>query len=140
MSKVFVSNLPSVMIAIEGGTQKSIRAATFYGRNEIIKGLSGQRKGKRYKVPGTSRYYTASAPGEYPAVATGRLFGSPRAIVKGDTGYVYTNVEHVEYLEDPKHKGYASARPFFKTILEKATPEMRNLCYGAGNPASRRWF
>lgn len=54
-------------------------------RNSALLVLRGQRSGKRYKVPGTyrrqrdkmdgkmknGRYYTASAPGEAPAVRTG---------------------------------------------------------------------
>lgn len=40
-------------------------------RNQALKTLRGQRHGRRYRVPNTRRYYTASAPGEPPAVRTG---------------------------------------------------------------------
>lgn len=64
-------------------------------RNSALIVLRGQRSGRRYKVPGTyrrqrdkvtgkmrnGRYYTASAPGEPPAVRTGtfRLSWQPEA-------------------------------------------------------------
>lgn len=38
--------------------------------------LRGQRNGRRYLVPGTRRHYTASAPGEPPAVRTGSFRNS----------------------------------------------------------------
>lgn len=66
-------------------------------RNSALMVLRGQRHGRRYKVPGTyrkqkdkvtgkvknGRYYTASAPGEPPAVRTGTFRNSwqPEAIV-----------------------------------------------------------
>ena len=66
-------------------------------RNAAMMVLRGQRSGRRYKVPGTyrrqrdksdgkmknGRYYTASAPGEPPAVRTGvfRLSWRPTAKV-----------------------------------------------------------
>lgn len=59
-------------------------------RNSALMVLRGQRSGRRYKVPGTyrrqrdpvtgkmknGRYYTASAPGEPPAVRTGTFRNS----------------------------------------------------------------
>ena len=45
--------------------------------------LRGQRSGRTYRVPGTRRTYTASAPGEPPAVRTGAFRGSwKRRVVK----------------------------------------------------------
>lgn len=75
---------------------RSYRAANEL-RNSALIVLRGQRSGRRYKVPGTyrrqrdkvsgkmknGRYYTASAPGEPPAVRTGafRLSWQPEAHV-----------------------------------------------------------
>ena len=49
---------------------RSYRAANEL-RNAAIDVLKGQRSGRRYRVPTTKRYYTASAPGEPPASRTG---------------------------------------------------------------------
>lgn len=68
---------------------RSYRAANEL-RNSALMVLRGQRSGRRYKVPGTyrrqrdkatgkmrnGRYYTASAPGEPPAVRTGTFRNS----------------------------------------------------------------
>ena len=68
---------------------RSYRAANEM-RNSALIVLRGQRHGRRYKVPGTyrlqmdkatgkkrhGRYYTASAPGEPPAVRTGTFRNS----------------------------------------------------------------
>lgn len=40
-------------------------------RNRALDVLKGQRSGRRYRVPSTGVFYTASAPGEAPAVRTG---------------------------------------------------------------------
>ena len=41
-------------------------------RNSVVTTIRGQGHGRRYKVPGTMKaHYTASAPGEVPAVRTG---------------------------------------------------------------------
>lgn len=40
-------------------------------RNTAVLTLRGGRHGRRYRIPGTKKFYTASAPGEVPAVRTG---------------------------------------------------------------------
>lgn len=40
-------------------------------RNAAMLTLRGQGHGRRYRVPGTKKFYTASSPGEVPAVRTG---------------------------------------------------------------------
>lgn len=52
---------------------KRLREAALLAQREIKQTLTGQRSGRTYRVPGTRRQYTASAPGEPPAVRTGRL-------------------------------------------------------------------
>ena len=110
--------------------------------------LRGQRSGRRYKVPGThrrqrdktdgkmknGRYYTASAPGEPPAVRTGafRMSWQPRTYVvygsyisriesdiRTDNGrYTLGKV-----LEEGTSK--MAPRPHHDRILEKAEPKIR---------------
>jgi hypothetical protein len=42
-------------------------------RTAVLRKLSGRRSGRTYRVPGTERTYTASAPGEAPAVMLDNL-------------------------------------------------------------------
>jgi len=109
--------------------------------------LRGQRSGRRYKVPGTyrrqkdtarnkirrGRYYTASAPGEPPAVRTGvfRLSWQPTAQVV--FGHYIARIESdlrtedgrynlAEILEDGTEK--MEPRPYQDRILQRAEPRI----------------
>lgn len=106
--------------------------------------LRGQRSGRRYKVPGTyrrqrdrtdgkmknGRYYTASAPGEPPAVRLGhfRLSWQPNARIEDGkyTSMIESNLQvgtkqkHLlgDILEDGT--GRMAPRPYQERILKKA--------------------
>ena len=131
MSKMFVSNLPAVTIAINVASQKALIAAADVGRNRTVQNLAGARSGRTYKVPGTQVTYTASAPGEYPAVATGNLRENvDRKVVGGDV-QVGTAVEYGLFLEKrPRNKG---GRPWLKRSLDQAKPAMLA-------KLAQRWF
>lgn len=114
-------------------------------RNAAQLVLRGQRSGRRYKVPGTykrqrdktdgkmknGRYYTASAPGEPPAVRTGafRMSWQPTArVVMGsyisriESDIRTENGQHTlgQILEDGTSR--MAPRPYKDRILEKAEP------------------
>lgn len=118
-------------------------------RNSALIVLRGQRNGRRYKVPGTyksqvdkatgkkrnGRYYTASAPGEPPAVRTGtfRLSWQPAprysdafntywARIKSDIRT--DNGQHIlgEILENGTSR--MAPRPHHDRILEHAEPRV----------------
>lgn len=114
-------------------------------RNSALLVLRGQRNGRRYKVPGTYKrqkdkatgkmkngvYYTASAPGEPPAVRTGafRMSWQPQArVVMGsyisriESGTRTENGAAVlgEILENGTSR--MAPRPYKDRILEKAEP------------------
>ena len=131
MSKIFVSNLPAVTILIEGASQKALIAAADVGRNQAIKNLSGGRSGNVYKVPGTNVTYTASAPGEYPAVATGNLRENVDRKVLKDEVQVGTAVEYGLILE--KKAPNKGGRPWLKPSLDQARPAMLA-------KIAQRWF
>lgn len=98
-------------------------------RNSELDVLRGQGGGRRYRVPGTRAYYTASAPGQPPAVRTGafRLSWQPSSRVEG-TRYVSrieTNLQVNGYtlgslLENGTSK--MAPRPHHDRILEKTKP------------------
>ena len=86
-------------------------------KNASMEVLRGQRTGRKYRVPGTKRYYTASAPGEPPAVRTGafRLSWQPQARVEGN--------EYVSLIESDlkaDRKQYLLGE-----ILEQGTKRMK---------------
>lgn len=134
---------------VVNGIRKQVQRRTYLAANELRNSalivLRGQRHGRRYKVPGTyrrqrdktdgkmknGRYYTASAPGEPPAVRTGNfrkswqvsqtpvreIFSSYTARIesslKTDSGHLLG-----EILEDGTPR--MAPRPYIKRTLEHA--------------------
>lgn len=114
-------------------------------RNSALTILRGERSGRRYKVPGTyrrqrdktdgkmknGRYYTASAPGEPPAIRTGAFRNSwqPKSkVVYGtyvsriESGLMTENGGHNlgEILENGTKR--MAPRPHHDRILKHAEP------------------
>lgn len=114
--------------------------------------LSGQRHGRRYKVPGTykrqrdrvtgkmrnGRYYTASAPGEPPAVRTGVFrMGWKQRTYAEDLGGGECNVRGIiesdqmagrhllgEILEHGRKDGRMAPRPYKQRVVDRALPKV----------------
>lgn len=99
-------------------------------RNAELEVIRGQGSGRRYRVPGTGRTYTASAPGEVPAVRTGafRLSWQPNSYMTGDVAVSQLETQLTvngynlgELLEDGTSK--MAPRPHQEKILKKAEPK-----------------
>ena len=119
-----------------------------YLRNAELKVLSGQRSGRRYNVPGTGRVkyykrthtatityrkYTASAPGEPPAVRLGVFRTSWQMRVEDQADGVLLRLEtaesqkkYQEYLENGTAR--MAPRPYVQRIQDMAEPQIRRLC------------
>lgn len=102
-------------------------------RNASLDVLRGQGGGRRYRVPGTKKYYTASAPGQPPAVRTGafRLSWQPKVEAAGDvyTSKIETNIKVGKkgYLLGELLEGGTSKmapRLHHDRILQKAEPNI----------------
>ena len=131
MSKAFVSFMPAVTVAITAGSNKALTSACDVGRNKIETNLSGSRSGHVYRVPGTSVMYTASAPGEFPAVRLGDLKGSINFERSGASRKIGTQLDYGLALEKkPVSKG---GRPWLKRSLDQAKPAMIV-------EVNKRWF
>lgn len=126
MSQVFVSYLPVILPILEAASIKRLTAACNEGRNQVVMNLRNipARTGRRYKVPMTNAWYTASAPGEYPAMRpqVTQLRASYRVLVKGGTGYIGSDVEYALALE--KKAADKGGRPHLKPSLDQATKRM----------------
>ncbi len=131
----FVSNFQKVSAEIDKAAVKQMTAACNEARNQVLQNLSGSRTGRRYRVPGTSRYYTASSPGQYPAVQIGDLKGSIRYVVVGKgtevDGYLGTDKFHGLILE--KKAPSKGGREWLRPSLVKAQPKINSIL-------SQRWF
>lgn len=116
-------------------------------RNAALEVLRGQRHGRRYKVPGTfrrqrdpsdgkmknGRYYTASAPGEPPAVRTGNFRRSWQASSHVVYGSYISRIESDVTTADGRHNlgellesgtSKMAPRPYQQAVLDKALPKI----------------
>ena len=148
MSK-YITNPPleQVMEEITDQIRHEMERRSFLAANELRNAshlvLRGQRSGRRYKVPGTykrqrdkadgkmkrGRYYTASAPGEPPAVRTGafraswqptarEVFGSYISRIESDIKTDNGGYTLGEILQGGTSR--MAPRPYQDEILEKA--------------------
>lgn len=108
---------------------RAVRASyELYNSAQLV--LRGQRSGRRYKVPGTykrqrdptdgkmknGRYYTASAPGEPPAVRTGAFRMSWQPTAQRVYGVNFSRIQSDLRVDDGKHN--------LGDILENGTRRM----------------
>lgn len=126
----------SLKISI-GMRSRGYRAANEL-RNASQLVLRGQRSGRRYRVPGTRRHYTASAPGEPPAVRTGAFRASWQPKQRVDVG-TNNQVSVTSYIESRQRtdngrynlgsmlengNGKMAPRPYKEKVQEKAQPKI----------------
>lgn len=100
-------------------------------RNSALTVLRGQRSGRVYKRPFSSNKYTASAPGEPPAVRSGDLRRSWRQKTASEsTGKgltvkpaITTDVKYAPWLDEGTDR--MAPRPFEDPIIEDAKPKIK---------------
>lgn len=130
-----VFHTKEVMHSMEQAASKRMFEAVNEVRNTVLETLSGHRSGRIYYVPGTKKKYTASAPGEPPAIATSGLFKSIKTSVGGEgrkvIGRVGTDQKHGKPLEFGTK--FMAARPWLRISFEKALPKVKSIL-------SRKWF
>ncbi|WP_413778161.1 hypothetical protein [Caproicibacterium sp. XB1] len=110
-------------------------AQQLYNSTQIV--LSGIRSGRIYRIPNTVRRYTASAPGEAPAVRTGTFRASFHPTVETEENNGLTI--HSQAKSGLSVSGYLlgsildegtarmEARPFKDKVKERAAPEIRKI-------------
>ncbi len=124
------------------GVKKEVAQRTYRASNELRNAslcvLRGDRTGKVYRVPHTAQKYTASAPGEPPAVRTGvfRLSWTPHVHVENN-GQKYIATAAIESRELAKGfplgellengHGHTAPRPFKQRIIDRALPKIKEI-------------
>ena len=122
------------------GIQKEVSQRAYRASNELRNAelyvLRGQRSGKKYRVPGTRRKYTASAPGESPAVRTGvfRLSWGTHVHVEKN-GTHFRAVSAIESKERAGGRrlgemlengtGRIAPRPYKQKVIDRALPKIK---------------
>lgn len=135
-SKITIKlNSHNVLPKLESVATQRMHAAVNEVRNEVLETLSGERTGRTYRVPGTNRTYTASAPGEPPAVMLGQLRNSITGVVETERrstkGIVGT--ELVKGLQLEKGTKNMAPRPWLERSFERSLNRVKEIL-------SRRWF
>lgn len=124
-----------VVKSIEDTAAKRMAEATQAVRTQVLETLSGNRSGRTYYVPGTKRTYTASSPGEPPAIATSELFKSISTAVEGVArtiiGLVGTDKIQGKMTEFGTRN--MAPRPWLKISFEKSLGKVKSI-FG------RKWF
>ena len=133
--KAFESNFKNVSRRIKATAEKRVFAMANEHRNELVKTLSGGRSGHVYRIPGTGKTYTASAPGESPASPTGRLRTSfqitTRRTRQGPEARIGSRLPYALELE--RGNSRVRPRPYFVKSFKKARPKMLKII-------ERKWF
>lgn len=93
--------------------------------NAEVQVLAGQRSGRTYRSP-TGGMYTASAPGEPPAVRTNTLRGQFRPATDGINPVIenFPASQYADYMEHGTPGGKIKPRPFKEKIIEMARPQI----------------
>ena len=98
-------------------------------RNSTLETLSGSRSGRIYKVPGTGVEYTASAPGEPPAVQLGDLRKSVKGGIEKEgkdvIGFVGSELPKASMLEMGTSK--MLPRPWLRPSFEKSSDKIKEI-------------
>lgn len=139
MSRVVVRgpSLEEIAKTVTTEVQRQMESRSYRAANELrnsaLMVLRGQRGGRRYRVPGTKRHYTASAPGEPPAVRTGTfrnswqptaqvVFGSYISRIESDARTDNGRFTLGDILEKGIPGGQMAPRPHHERIQKHATP------------------
>ena len=154
-SKLILKEWNTITLSIkEQMKSRGVRASNEL-RNASLLVLRGQRHGRRYIVPGTGRvkyykrtktakityqHYTASAPGEAPAVRTGilRLSWQPKSYLvrTGDKYEIRSQALSTERTENGKYllsdileegTSKMEPRPHQQQIIDKAMPNIMRI-------------
>lgn len=141
------ANIQQITTSIQKQMERRSYLAANELRNSALLELRGQRSGRRYKVPGTyrlqmdkatgrkkhGRYYTASAPGEPPAVRTGTFRNSWQPKARRVYGSYLSRIESDVRTDNGKHNlgeilengtSRMAPRPHHDRILDRAEPKI----------------
>lgn len=121
------NHIPAITKKIAETAKARMFEAANVVRTTTLETLTGPRTGRVYRIPGSIRHYTASAPGEPPAQRLGELRQSVSIEVKGEgeelVGRVGTPKEHGPMLEYGTKK--MAARPWLRPSFEKSEDKVR---------------
>lgn len=131
----FTERFGEVAKKIAKTSEDRMLEAVFEVRNTVLETLSGTRTGRVYRVPGTMKEYTASSPGQPPAVQLGDLKKSVKGGVEKEgkdvVGFVGSELPKASMLEYGTSR--MAARPWLRLSFEKSLDKVKEIMV-------RTWF
>lgn len=126
----FKSSIDKAIHQIEGGFEENLLAATMEWHAGVVEDmLVGDRSGREYRIPGSTRTYRASMPGEAPATRTGALRNSYRFRTRNTTsglvGEVGSYLDYAVYLENGTKR--MAPRPHLLPAYYKREKEIKRI-------------
>ena len=134
-SSIIAQTIQSTLEGVEREVANRAYRASNELRNAELYILRGSRGGRRYRVPQTGAFYTASAPGQPPAVRTGVFrasWGTRTRVEKAGSQLSATASSESreraggrllgELLEGGT--GRMAARPYKQKIIDRALPKV----------------
>ena len=126
--KVVGRNIPKWQKELRalGKLDKVVRVKTLHERvgellvKQLLDNMAQEKHGRVYYSPALKRSYTASAPGEAPAIVTGNLASSTMFTARGDTLEVGYQAEYGKFLEEGTKR--MAKRPNIITLGKTAFP------------------
>ncbi|MFP3153129.1 hypothetical protein LQZ18_01600 [Lachnospiraceae bacterium ZAX-1] len=138
VSRVIGKKVAATLEGIEREVARRAYRASNELRNASLLVLRGDGTGKVYRVPGTKAYYTASAPGESPAVRNGTFRASWGAHIhvekQGKQFQAMSAIESNlkagsrplgEILENGSRK--MKPRPYKQKVIDMALPKIKSI-------------
>lgn len=128
-------NINKVLNKIDNASTLQMKKALEHNKKAVEAKLGKTGSGRTYKVPGSDRTYTASAPGKPPAKYVGNLEESIKTEVKqtksGPQGKIGSTAFQAYWLEMGTRK--MKARPFLEKTLREEERTTRQIL-------GQRWF
>ena len=126
---VFEEHIDEAIKKIADHAEERMLEAVDEVRDVTLDTLSGSRSGRQYRVPGTGVYYTASAPGEPPAVQLGDLRKSVKGGIEKEgkdvIGFVGSELPKASMLEMGTSK--MLPRPWLRPSFEKSVDKVKSI-------------
>jgi HK97 gp10 family phage protein len=130
-----VKSFDKVMKKIDQASTKQMKKALEHNKKAVEAKLGKTGSGKTYKVPGTARTYTASAPGKPPAHYIGRLEKSIKIEIKQTRGGPGGKIGSTAFQAYWQEMGTQNMkpRPFLEKTLREEERKTRQIL-------GKRWF